>query len=181
MASAVIYATRTVSGNQPAIRRVGEKASQTFLLGVPVQLSGGFVQEWDGVTIANGIAGFSKEIASNLTASGVAKTPGTRADVPFEPQAVTIFRGSPLNLGDIGFESAVDDSIFFGQVGPAQTTVQADIGAQYGMTKDADGHWFVDKNKVGANAVVKVVELDFNDTSRGVKFVVLYGSQQLSG
>jgi hypothetical protein len=75
VASSQIHAVQTVSGNQPRVRRIPEKASQTFKSGVPVQLSSlGFVEEWDGTTEAFGIAGFSLEIASNLTTAGVPKT-----------------------------------------------------------------------------------------------------------
>ena len=179
MASSEIHGARTVSGNQPLIQRQIEELSQTFLAGTPVSVAAGDggVQAWDGVTIPLGIAGFSTEFASNLSATGVPRTL-TFGSVPYEPNAVNIPRGAPLNDGRIGYEVANSDTIFHGQVGPLQTTAPTDVGAAYGMTKDADGHWFVDKTKTGASAVVTVVKLDTVDTIRGVYFTVLPASQQ---
>lgn len=197
MASALIRSIRTVSGNQPAIRRLPEEALQTFLDGTPVQIAAGDggVQAWDGVTVAAGIAGFAKEIASNLAVLGVQPSmfgagaigavkaslgAGTRADVPNQPLAKTIFRGAPYNDTRIGFEVANTDTVFFGQVGPNQTPVPSDIGKQYGMTKDTDGHWYVDRTKTGAAAVLTIVKLDPIDTIRGVHFQINLAAQQLS-
>lgn len=179
MASAYIYAIRTVSGNQPNCDRIIEDASQTFLLGVPVQIAAdGGIKEWDGVTTTNAIAGISNEAASNLTTLGVAKTL-TFGSVPFQSSAVNIPRGAPLNDGRIGLYSAAPDNVFFGEVGPSQTPVAADLGLSYGLTKDTDGHWFVDRTKTGASVVVKIVKLDTIDTARGVHFVILPAAAQL--
>lgn len=196
MASSEIHAIGTTSGNQPRIRRIIEELTQTFLSGVPVQIvaADGGVKEWDGATVAFGIAGFSKEPANNLAATpstpttftvGAGSKTLTFGSVPNETSAVNIPRGAPLNDARIGLEAADGDTIFLGQVGPAQTTVAGDVGKQYGMTKDTDGHWFVDKTKatVGTNTVVQVVKLDPNDisaTPRGVYFTVIPGAQQIS-
>lgn len=183
MATALISAVQTVSGNQPRMRRIEEKATQTFLLGVPVQLSSlGFVQEWDGTTEALGIAGISAEPASDLTTAGVPETL-SYGTVPNQSSAQNIPMGAPLNDGRIGFFVANDDTVFRGQVGPAQTCVQANIGIEYGMTKDTDGHWYVDLTDT-TDVVCRVVKLDPNDqsaTPRGVYFVIIPGSQQLQG
>lgn len=178
MASAVGYATRSISGNQPLIRDIAEKALQTFKAGVPVMLNAGYVQEWDGITVANGIAGVTKVSGANLTTNGVAKIL-TFGDVPNQTSAQNIPRGAPLNDGTNLFEVATDDSVFFFQVGPAQLTSQANIGVNYGMTKDTDGHWYVDTTKLGASAVCQVVKLDYNDTTRGVQIVFLRSAQQV--
>ncbi len=202
MASALIASKRTISGNQPQIRRLPEEALQTFLDGTPVQLAAADsgVQAWDGVTVVNGIAGFAKEIASNLAATGVQPTfvvgsavgpntigavkanlgPGTRADVPNQPAARTIFRGAPYNDTRIGFEVANGDTVFYGQVGPLQVTAASDVGKQYGLTKDTDGHWFIDKTKVGGNAVLTVVKQDPIDVTRGLHFQINQAAQQIS-
>ncbi len=191
MASAEIHSIQTVSGNQPRIRRIIEEAGQTFLPGTPVQVAAGDggLKAWDGVTVAFGIAGFSKEFGNNLAALGVNPTaavnpspqPSTGQAVPFQPAAVSISR--PLfRDGRQGFEVSVVDTVFLGQVGPAQNVVATDLTKQYGMTLDADGHWYVDKTKTGATAVVEIVRLDPNDQSalpRGVYFVVLPASAQL--
>jgi hypothetical protein len=184
VASSEIHSVQSVSGNQPRIRRIGEKATQTFLFGTPVQIDSvtGFVQAWDGVTITNGIAGFSKEFGANLTTGGVAQQQ-TFGSVPNEALAVNISRPY-FNDGQTGFEVAAQDTVFLGQVGPAQTAVQSDIGKQYGLTKDTDGHWFVDRTKttIGTNTVVTIVKLDPNDqsaTPRGVYFTVLPSAAQI--
>lgn len=190
MASAEIHSIQTVSGNQARMRRLIEEAGQTFLAGTPVQKAAGDggLKAWDGVTVAAGIAGFSKEAGNNLAALGVLPTAAVNPNpqpsfgsVQFEPSAVNITR--PLfRDGRIGFEVAVADTVFLGQVGPSQTILATDVGLQYGMTIDADGHWYVDKTKSGASAVVQVVKLDPNDqsaTPRGVYFIVLPASAQL--
>jgi hypothetical protein len=174
------------------MRRIIEEAGQTFLVGTPVQIASGDggVKAWDGTTVVRGIAGFSKEGGSNLGALGTnptaAVTPPqslTFGSVPYQVSGKNI--GRPVfNDGRVGFEVAVIDTVFLGQVGPAQTALATDVGVQYGMTIDGDGHWYVDKTKstVGTNTVVTVVKLDPNDqsaTPRGVYFVVTSGAAQL--
>jgi hypothetical protein len=169
------------------MRRIIEEATQTFLQGVPVMVkpTDGGVVEWDGVTVSYGIAGFSVEAASNLTTTGVAKTL-TFGSVPFEASAVNIPRGAPFNDGAIGFEVSTDDCVFKGQVGPAQIAVAADVAKQYGLTKDTDGHWYIDRTKAipGVNTVVTITKLDPQDqsaTPRGVYFQILQIATQMPG
>jgi hypothetical protein len=187
MTSSQIHSVQTVSGNQARVRRIIEEASQTIANGppgIPVQIAvDGGVKIWDGITVAFGIAGFSLEGFSNLTTLGVAKTL-TFGSVPYEASAVNIPRGAPLNDGRIGFETASQDTVFKGQVGPAQTAVVGDVGVQYGMTQDTDKSWYVDKTKttVGTNTVVTIVKLDPQDesaTPRGVYFVVTTAAAQI--
>src|SRR5271165_6545245 len=99
MASAEIHSIQTVSGNQPRMRRLPEEAGQTFLPGTPVQLAAGDggVKAWDGVTVAFGIAGFSKEAGNNLAVLGVLPTAAVNPTpqpsfgaVPFEASAKNI-------------------------------------------------------------------------------------------
>jgi hypothetical protein len=182
MASAVIYAMRSTVGQQPNMPRILEKAAQTFVLGVPVMVDTtvGAIKEWDGTTVAQGIAGFCKEAASNLTTTGVPKTL-TFGSVPNQPNAQNIPMGAPINDGRIAVETSNEESIFFAQVGPAQTVAVTDLLKQYGMTKDSDGHWYVDKTKttVGTNTVVQIVKLDPIDTIRGVQIVVTQAAAQM--
>lgn len=161
MASIPIHSVQTVSGNQARVRRISEKETQTFLMGTPVQLTAGYLAAWDGVTIPFGIAGFSLSAASNLTTHGVPKTL-TFGSVPNESSAVNIPRGAPLNDGRCDFETATQDTIFRGLVGPSQTVTQANVGIKYGMTIDSDGYWYVDTTKttVGTNTVLTVTKLD---------------------
>jgi hypothetical protein len=181
MASALIYAIRTVSGNQPVVDRIIEKNAQTFVLGVPVQIDAGTgaIKEWDGATLP-GIAGFSKAAGANLTTTGTAQTL-TFGVVPFQSSGVNIPRGAPFNDGKTPFEAAAPDTVFYGQINPTvQVLLATDVGKSYGLTKDTDGHWFVDKTKVGASAAVKIIELDQNDILRGVHFQVLSTAASLT-
>jgi hypothetical protein len=200
VASALMYALQTVSGNQPRIRRIIEKAGQTFLAGTPVVIdtASGAMIAWGGSTTAFGIAGITKEPGSNLGATpptpltttigigGPAGAQGAKVlsfgAVPFQTAALNIPRGAPINDGRIGFEVADPDTVFYGQVGPSQTTVATDVGTQYGMTIDSDNHWFVDKTKTGGTVVCTIVKLDPNDlsaTPRGVYFTFLQSAAQI--
>ena len=163
---------------------MAEEATQSFKRGVPVQqdvVTGG-IQEWDGTTIARGIAGISQEAGSSLTTTGVPKTL-TFGSVPNQSAAVNIPRGAPINDGKVGLDLIVSDTVFFAEVGPAQTTAATDVGVEYGMTKDADGQWYVDKTKttIGTNTVCRVVKLDPLDTARGVHIVFIDAVQQIQG
>jgi hypothetical protein len=190
MASAEIHSIQSVSGQQPRMRRLPEEALQTFLPGTPLQIAAGDggMKAWDGVTVANGIAGFSKEFGNNLAVLGVTPTASVNptpqlgsAVVPNEPLALSITRPF-FRDGRTGFEVAVADTVFLGQVGPLQTTLASDVGKQFGLTLDADGHWFVDRTKGGGQVVVEIVRLDPNDqsaTPRGVYFIVLPAAAQL--
>jgi len=191
VASAEIHSVQTISGNQPRMRRIIEEAGQTFLPGTPVQIAAdGGVKAWDGTTIALGIAGFSKEAGNNLAALGVIPTAAVNptpqpssGSVPFESSAVSITRPF-FRDGRQGIETPEADTVFLGQVGPAQTALASDVGKQYGMTIDADNHWFVDKTKTGASAVLQITKLDPNDqsaTPRGVYFTVMPASAQITG
>jgi len=192
MASIEVHSVQTTSGNQARMRRLIEEAGQTFLPGTPVQIAAGDggLKAWDGTTVANGIAGFSKEFGNNLAALGVLPTaavnpnpqPSTGQSVPFQPSAVSISRPW-FRDGRIGFEPADNDTVFLGQVGPAQTVAATDVGKAYGMTIDTDNHWYVDKTKTGASAVVTIVKLDPNDQSaspRGCYFVVNAAAAQIT-
>jgi hypothetical protein len=177
-----------------------EEAGQVFAEGTPVMISSadGGVKAWDGVTITNGIAGFSREAASNLGTTGsgapVGFSPvlgpgsviGSYAANPNQPLANITPPGVPINDGRIGFWVAGPGTVFVGKLGnagaPAATAAQ-NVGAQYGLTKDpVNAFWYVDTSKTGANAVALVVLLDPRDavgTVGGrVWFVILPGSAQ---
>lgn len=175
-----IGTVETTSGLTPFTASVAEKAGQVFKIGVPVQLSTGFVQEWDGTTIAAGIAGFSLIPASNLGSNGKGAPgafsqigpPGsiqTYGSVPNQPSAVNIAVGAPITDGRTLFESAIGLNIFeatydnsTGTTAPDYTPTQAQIGTQFGLTKDANGQWYVDGGKVtpGTNTVVQMVGIN---------------------
>lgn len=185
MASIEIHSVQSVSGNQPRMRRLFEAATQVYLAGTPLALNAsGFVIAWAGAIVTNqvgAIIGLSKEFGANLASAGVAQQQ-TFGKVPNEPVAVNISRPY-FNDGRTGVEVADPDTIFLAQVGPAQTVSQANIGVQYGITIDADNHWFVDtaKTTVGTNTCCIVVKLDPNDqsaTPRGVYIRFVVGNVQ---
>lgn len=173
-----VYQTTTNTTEQTL--SINEKAGQTFKLGTPVQLASGVVQAWDGATVAVGIIGISDIDAANLATDGAGAPgpftgvgfPGTSTtfgSVPFEASAVNIPRGAPFSTGQTLIAAATQETIFIGQVdnanfsgGGSATPLQSDIGVQYGLTADSNGHWYVDKNKstVGTNTVVEIVGID---------------------
>jgi hypothetical protein len=193
MASALIQERGTVSGNQMRASRINEDAAQTFLAGTPLQINSatGALKAWDGVTVAAGIAGISKEFGANLTTAGVplgTNQPASNApmvgggvsigSVQNEPNASNLQRPY-FNDGKTECILAVADTVFYAQVGPSQTVAATDLGKQYGMTKDSDNHWYVDKTKTGGNAVVVITGFDDWDTTRGVLFTFLPSAAQL--
>lgn len=177
MASIEIHSIQSVSGNQPRMRRLAEAAGNIYLAGTPVALNGaGFVIPWAGAQYSaavGSIIGFCKDFGANLATAGVPQQQ-TFGSVPNEPAAANISRPY-FNDGLTGVELCVPDTIFLAQVGPAQTAVQADIGTAYGMTKDADNHWFVDLTKTGATSAFVIVKLDPNDQSATPRGVYIQG------
>src|SRR5215469_8787559 len=102
MASALIQDRGSVSGNQPRMNRLIEDAGQVFLAGTPLQVNQatGGLKAWDGVTIASGIAGISKQPGANLTTAGVPLNapPGT------PPGALNV--GGGISFGPVQNEPA---------------------------------------------------------------------------
>ena len=173
-----IRAVKTISGNQPQIVAYKEKAGQTFLGGTPCQLTAGVLLAWDGVTITNGILGVVLNDGANLATDG-AGAPGAfgsvgapGASVTFgkvlnQTSAVNIPHGAPMVDGRNLSQIANNDTIYEAQVdnntGANFTLLAADIGATFGMTKDATGHWYVDRAKTGASAVAVILAANPND------------------
>ena len=186
MASAVIFATRTVSGNQPVMRSLIEGAGETFLSGVPVfiAIADGGLEE--ALTLddngagdnIDALAGFSKEFGNNLTATGVGEELSF-GRVPNQSAAINIPRGAPISDGTIKVEVAAQDTVFFGQVGPAQTPTAVDVGVNFGLTRDTDAHWFVDLTATGANQIAVTIVKLHPDDPRGVFFTVLEAAAQM--
>lgn len=181
----VIQAYQTRSGNTDKTQVINEAASQTFLEGAPVMVTNGFVTIWNatlgvpGPTV--GIAGFSKQPGANLASPGLGAPslpwgsvgfPGasqTFGNVPYQPSAVNLSEGAPFSDGRNIFTEANPDTIFIGQfdnaagaVAADYTPVATDFMKEYGLTQDATGYWYVDKNKatVGTNTVVIIVGFD---------------------
>ena len=182
----IIQAIKTISGNTPLTDAIAELAGRTFLEGVPLMTTAaGFVQEWDANVAAAapgvGIVGISKQPGQNLPSNGAGAPPqpfgsvgfpgttSTFGSVQYQTAAVNIAEGAPFSDGRAIFEVVNVDTIFLAQFDNANGTVaadytptQADINKEYGLTKDATGHWYVDKNKstAGTNTVVIIRALD---------------------
>jgi hypothetical protein len=195
-----ILQVQNKANTTPFTEAIAEAAGQTFLSGVPVQLNGaGYVQQWDGSTVAAGILGVSESFGQNLgTAGAGAPVPPfggitgniaiqTYGTVPNQPNAVNIALGTPVADGRTLFMDPSQDNIFqalfdnsAGAVAADYTPVQASIGVSYGLTKDANGYWYVDKNKTGGNAVVQIVALPFGSyVNAPVNFVFLTAAIQI--
>jgi len=186
MASILMGSVQTISGNQPRIRDIPEAATQTFLAGTPVALNAsGNVIAWAGVIVTNlvgAICGIAKNPGKNLTVAGTAQQL-TQGSVPNQPLAVNIQRPYFDPDGTTLMETADPDTIFLGQVGPAESVTQANVGIPYGISIDTDNHWYVDTAKVtvGTNTCVVIVKLDPNDQAavkRGVYFRFIVGYVQ---
>lgn len=186
MATSLMNSVQTISGNQPRIRDIPEAATQTFLAGTPVALNAsGNVIAWAGVIVTNlvgAIIGIAKNPGKSLTTAGTPKQI-TQGSVPNQPLAQNIQRPFFDPDGATLLEVADPDTIFQGQVGPAQSVTQANVGVPYGITIDTDNHWYVDTAKVtvGTNTAVMIVKLDPNDQAtvkRGVYFRFIVGNVQ---
>ena len=169
MASNPIRPVRTTNESQPLVHRYPEAATQTYIMGTPVENitnDAGYISAWDA-NVAHLILGISAEDAANLTTHGTAKqlTFGT---VLNQSSASNISRPY-FNDGKTGTFVGALGTVFEGQCASTSTFAQTDIGKQYGLTKDTDNHWYIDKTKTGANAVLTIVGIDANDT-RGAYF-----------
>lgn len=178
-----------------------EAAGQTFLNGSLVQLNGsGFVQQWDGSTVSAGILGVSESFGLNLGSAGAgAPVPPfggvtgsiaiqTYGTVVNQPGGVNIAIGTPVSDGRTLYIEPNQDNIFEalfdnsdGTVSSDYTPTQASIGIAYGMTKDANGYWYVDKSKTGGSALVQIVRLPYGSyVNAPVDFVFLSSAIQVA-
>ena len=189
------------AGTTPYTSSQPEAAGQTFLYGTPVQLNGlGFVQAWDGATVTAGILGVAESFGLNLgTAGAGAPVPpfggitgtdaiATYGAVPNQPLGVNIAIGTPVSDGRTLYMEPNQDNIFqalydnsTGTVAANWTTTQATVGAILGLTKDANGYWYVDGGKTGGSAVVQVVGLPMGPGLNSlVNFVFLTAAIQVA-
>ena len=163
----------------PLTNALPEKAGQTFKFGTPVQINAGYVQAWDGATVALGILGIAESYGQNLGSNGAGAPPmpfgpigppgamQTYGSVPNESSAVNIALGAPVADGRTLYVEANLDNVFEAQfdnsngaVAADYTPTQAMIGTaagQFGLTVDTSGQWYVDKNKTAGNAVLQIV------------------------
>ena len=169
-----MLAVGTVSGNQPRVVQIIEDSGQTYKYGTPVMLhsTNGAVEAWDGSTVP-GIIGVVKTFGQNLTTAGVA-APLSYGSVLNQSAAKNIPVGQPLAYGKAMVEVAAADTLFHGQVGPAQTMAATNVGIKCSIAVDTDGHWYVDIGNVSTVLVAYPVGIDQFDT-RGVYFTFFQG------
>jgi hypothetical protein len=186
----------TTSGNTEQTQGIPEKATQTFKIGVCVQLNGGFTQQWDGATYTQGIVGVSLSPGANLASNGLGAPgpfgqitgPGaiqTYGSVPNQPNAVNIAIATPMVDGRTLVALANSDTIFEIQcdasTGATYALTQANIGTQYGITIDAGGTMYLDigKTTVGTNTCCQVLRLNPYDTGNNNRAQIVFTSPQL--
>src|ERR1019366_3426401 len=121
------------------------------------------ISESFGQNLGTAGAGAPVPPFGGITGVGAMQTYGT---VLNEPGAVNIAIGAPVADGRTLYMEPNQDNIFnalfdnsAGTVAADWTPIQADLGVAYGLTKDANGYWYVDKGKTGASAVLQIVGL----------------------
>ncbi len=148
-------------GSTPAMLRTPEGATQTFQLGVPTQLVGGFVQEWTTMGVTT-IYGVSAQKAANYTVAGVPVDLNDPAagPPPNQPAAIVIPMGAALRDGNTGVYVANGATVFTIALKLGQVFTQALLipGTLYGLTKDATtGFWYLDTTVTGGNSAAAVL------------------------
>ena len=178
-----IVVARTTTDSQATIRRYQEKAAQTFKFGTPVfrdnAVNGG-VAEWSGVVATSKVAGIAVEPASNLTTVGVPKTL-TYGEVPNQASAVNIPRGAPINDGMVGVQLADNTTEFQAQVLDTVAALETDVGKAFGLTKDTNNYWFIDKAKTDSVVITGVYAGDAGRNGGREFFRFLDAAAQMGG
>lgn len=161
-----------------------EEAGQTFVEGTPVQIDStgigaadGGVAAWDGTGLTAQIAGIAIQNANNLATTGAGQSQpfspvlgpgsviGNYAANSNQPLAVITPPMVPLSDGTLGFYIALPSTRFVGKLGTSATvtpvaTSNAQVGLAFGLTKDSGNNfWYVDTNKTGGTAAVRIVGL----------------------
>ncbi len=154
-----------VTGSGSAVarqKRLAEVATSTALQGVPVVINGsGHATESSAITDDTTLlAGFSSEPFHNLTTADTAEELNYGA-VQGQTNAILIPVGAPPSDGKIGVHEASDEIEFLAKIRDADTLAITDVGSIFGLTKDSDNFWEVDKSKTttGAGAIVTITEL----------------------
>lgn len=155
-----------------------EEAGQTFVEGTPVEFltaGDGGLAAWDGTTLTSAIAGFAAENANNLGALSVPPIPFTPVNVGSsigsyaananQPLALIMPPMVPMTPGYLTFNIAAPTTRFIAKLGTSATntpsaTALTQVGAAFGLTKDSNNaFWYVDLNKTGGSAAVRIVGL----------------------
>lgn len=95
---------------------------------------------------------------------------GSYAANPNQPLAVITPSLVPINDGGVSFAVAFPGTEFVAAIGSsaatsntAVATTNQQVGKAYGLTKDANGYWYVDTNITGGSVVLRVTQLDPRD------------------
>lgn len=179
-----VYQTLTNTTEQT--QSYPEAAGQTFLDGTPVSLnSAGNTIAWTGTPgSGNLILGVSEQPAMNYGTAGAGAPPSfgsvgfpggspTYGTVPNQSAAVNIPAGATFADGRTIVAQAVPTTVFIGMTDASTGSVFAptiaNVGSQFGLTIDANGHWYVDLGKAtpGTNTVLLIVGLYPNDLAPG--------------
>lgn len=172
-------------GALPAAIRTPEAATQTFQLGVPTMLSGGFVVELS-TAAANIVYGVSSEKAHNYFTAGGGVSfglpyiipPGTELNEPAsgpppnQPNAVIIPMGAAPRDGQNGNYEANGQTVFSIALKVGQTFTLSLVapGTLYGLVKDpTTGFWYLDTTITAGNAAVaSLIAEDPNSPNDGI-------------
>jgi hypothetical protein len=148
--------------------------------GTPVQIKAadGGLQNWDGTTLTNAIAGILAELSFNNIGStglgapagfspilGPGSIIGNYSGNANQPSGVITPPMVPMSDGRLRFWTAAPGTVFIAKKGTSATvtpvaTALTDRTQQWGFTKDTgNAYWYIDTNKTGANAVVQVVDI----------------------
>lgn len=139
-------------------REAQENASETFVMGAILVSSSGFLSE--GGANPTGIIGVAAGAAHNVAVDG--------------DQAVRYFPALP----HLVFEASIDTSAALG----TGAIAAADLFVEYGVTEDANGLWYVDKNKTAANARVRIVGFrDAIGTVQGRVYIIFTADATIYG
>jgi hypothetical protein len=152
-----IKCVRTLSGlGFPSMERVGEVAAQTFVLGAPLVLNAGNLQEctFGGAEIVYGV---SAEPGHNLTTANTAEEGYSEGHPQNQSSGKIIPHGAWPKDGKVGVYRADAQNIFSIALKAGQVFTQAMIGTTYGIVKDASGYWYLDNTDVAGDNVVATV------------------------
>ena len=159
MAGRYIKAARTVSGNVPRITQRLYATGQTFKIGAIVIFDGG--------------KNIIEASATPTTAVGVAaEPPGTHPGFsPANAAQTLVVTGAAQ---EVGVYDGNDDTIFSmrgvnGGTDPA-VPVQANVGAKFGVIKDANGIWALNIADT-TNVMFEVVDIDIPNNIFFCKFL----------
>jgi hypothetical protein len=148
--------------------------------GTPVQIKAadGGLQNWDGTTLANAIAGILAELSFNNLGSTGSGAPAGFSPILGPGSIIGNYAGNaaqasgvisppmvPMSDGRLRFWTAAPGTVFIAKKGTSATvtpvaTALTDRTQQWGLTKDTgNAFWYIDVNKTGGNAVLQVVDI----------------------